>query len=50
MRYHALAADYARLAPELEPAQLLVGDVVCEPGATMSHALFPATAIVSRAS
>lgn len=41
------AADFERLAPELEPAQLLVGDVVCEPGATMSHALFPATAIVS---
>jgi CRP-like cAMP-binding protein len=39
--------DYARLLPELEPAQLLVGDVVCEPGATMTHALFPATAIIS---
>jgi CRP-like cAMP-binding protein len=41
------AGDYARLLPELEPANLLVGDVVCEPGATMSHALFPATAIIS---
>jgi CRP-like cAMP-binding protein len=41
------AADYARLRPELEPVRLLVGDVVCEPGAVMSHALFPATAIVS---
>ena len=41
------AADYARLLPELEPVNLLVGDVVCEPGALVTHALFPATAIVS---
>jgi CRP-like cAMP-binding protein len=41
------AGDYARLLPELEPSDLLVGDVVCEPGATMSHALFPSTAIIS---
>jgi CRP-like cAMP-binding protein len=41
------AQDYARLLPDLEPVSLLVGDVVCEPGAGMSHALFPTTAIVS---
>ena len=48
---HLLAAlpadDFARLAPELEPMLLLVGDVVCEPGAAMAHAIFPATAIIS---
>jgi CRP-like cAMP-binding protein len=41
------AADLARIAPALEPARLLVGDVVCEAGASMGHALFPCTAIVS---
>jgi CRP-like cAMP-binding protein len=41
------AEDYARLLPDLEPVSLLVGDVVCEPGAAMTHALFPTTAIVS---
>jgi CRP-like cAMP-binding protein len=41
------AEDYARLLPDLEPVSLLVGDVVCEPGASMSHAIFPTTAIVS---
>lgn len=41
------ALDYERLLPELEATHLLVGDVICEPGATMSHALFPATAIIS---
>jgi len=48
---HLLAAlpadDYARLLPELEPVALLVGDVVCEPGGAMAHALFPASAIIS---
>lgn len=39
--------DFARLAPDLEPVSLLVGDVVAEPGAVMGHALFPASAIVS---
>jgi CRP-like cAMP-binding protein len=41
------AEDYARLLPDLEPVSLLVGDVVCEPGVAMTHALFPTTAIVS---
>ena len=40
-------ADAGRLLPHLELVRLLVGDVVCESGATMSHALFPTTAIVS---
>ena len=39
--------DYRRLLPDLEPVQVLVGDVVCESGAVMSHALFPTSAIVS---
>lgn len=39
--------DYERLLPDLEPVQVLVGDVVCESGAQMSHAFFPATSIVS---
>ena len=41
------AEDYARLEHELEPVSLLVGDVICEPGAAMAHALFPTTAIIS---
>ena len=39
--------DYARLLPDLEPVSLLVGNVVCESGAQMSHALFPTTSIIS---
>lgn len=39
--------DYERILPELEPVSLLVGNVVCESGAQMSHALFPSSAIVS---
>jgi CRP-like cAMP-binding protein len=50
-RNHLLAAlpapEFERLLPHLELVRLLVGDVVCESGATMSHALFPTTAIVS---
>ena len=40
-------SDYERIERELEPASMLVGDLVCEAGATMSHAIFPASAIVS---
>ena len=40
-------AEYARIERELEPVSLLVGDLVCEAGAAMSHAIFPASAIVS---
>lgn len=39
--------DFARIEGELEPVSLLVGDVVCESGALMSHALFPTSTIVS---
>ena len=39
--------DLERLLPHLDPVRLLVGDVVCESGAQMSHALFPSTAIIS---
>jgi CRP-like cAMP-binding protein len=40
-------ATLERLLPHLDQVRLLVGDVVCESGATMTHALFPTTAIVS---
>ncbi len=40
-------ADFERLRGDLELVTMLVGDVVCEAGATMSHAFFPASAIVS---
>jgi CRP-like cAMP-binding protein len=39
--------DYERLLNDLELVPMLVGDVVCESGAQMSHAFFPTTAIVS---
>lgn len=41
------AADYERLLPDLEPWPMLVGDVICESGAQMTHAVFPVSAIVS---
>ena len=41
------AEEYERLLPDLELVPMLVGDVVCESGAPMSHALFPTSAIVS---
>jgi CRP-like cAMP-binding protein len=41
------AEEFARLLPDLELVSMLVGDVVCESGAQMSHAFFPTTAIVS---
>jgi len=51
LRNRLLAAlppqDYERLVPDLELVSMLVGDVVCESGAQMSHAFFPTTSIVS---
>jgi CRP-like cAMP-binding protein len=48
---HLLAAlpaeEWARWAPQLEPVTLALGQVLYESGATMSHAYFPTTAIVS---
>jgi CRP-like cAMP-binding protein len=41
------AGDLERLLPDLELVKMLVGDVVCESGAPMSHAYFPTSAIVS---
>lgn len=44
----ALPAEaYERLAPDLELVSMLVGDVICESGAQMSHAFFPTSSIVS---
>lgn len=39
--------DYERLLPDFELVPMLVGDVVCESGAQMTHAFFPTSAIVS---
>ena len=40
-------AEWARIVPELEAAELPLGKVLYESGATMSHVYFPTTAIVS---
>jgi len=51
LRNRLLAAlppeDYERLVPDLELVSMLVGDVICESGAQMSHAFFPTSSIVS---
>src|SRR6187455_1966775 len=50
-RNHLLAAlpaeEFARLEPDLEPVPLAIGDFLYEPGEQLTHAYFPATAIVS---
>jgi CRP-like cAMP-binding protein len=40
-------ADWQRWLPNLEPVDLPLGEVLYEPGATLSHVYFPTTAIVS---
>ena len=51
LRNHLLAAlpaaELQRWLPELEWVNLPLGQVLCEPGRTLSHVYFPATAIVS---
>ena len=42
------AAEYLRLAPHLEPVDLLLGSSVYEPGDRMSHVFFPTSGIVAR--
>jgi len=42
-----LEAEYARLAPHLEPIMMRLGDVLYESGGQLSHVYFPTTAIVS---
>lgn len=48
---HLLAAlpeaEFARLAPHLQLAPMLLGDSLYEPGGQLEHAYFPTTAIVS---
>lgn len=48
---HLLAAlptaEFERLAQHLEPAPLLLGKILFEPGGQLQHAYFPTTAIVS---
>lgn len=48
---HLLAAlptvEFERLAPHLEPIEMLLGDVLYEPGGLLQHVYFPTTAIVS---
>jgi CRP-like cAMP-binding protein len=41
------AADFARLAPHLEPVPMLLGESLYEPGGRLQHVYFPTTAIVS---
>jgi CRP-like cAMP-binding protein len=40
-------SEFARLAPELEPVALPLGEILFEPGGQLQHAYFPTTAIVS---
>jgi CRP-like cAMP-binding protein len=40
-------ADFARLAPMLEPVQVEVGEVLCEPGDPIRHIYFPHDSLVS---
>jgi len=41
------AAEFARLAPALEPVPMLLGDTLYEPGGQLSHVYFPTTSIIS---
>jgi CRP-like cAMP-binding protein len=41
------AAEWQRWAPQLERIEMPLGQVLYEPGATLSHVYFPSTAIVS---
>ncbi len=41
------AAEFERLAPHLEPVELLLGDVLYESGGLLQHVYFPTTAIIS---
>jgi CRP-like cAMP-binding protein len=41
------AAEYARLAPSLEPVAMPLGQVLSESGGRMQHVYFPTTSIVS---
>jgi len=40
-------ADWKRWQPHLEPVELQLGQVLCEPGCTPAYVVFPTTAIVS---
>jgi len=41
------ALSFQQLAPLLEPVEMRLGDVLYEPGRTLSHVYFPTTSIVS---
>ena len=41
------AAEYERLSPYLEPAEMVLGDVLYESGGRLEHVYFPTTSIVS---
>jgi CRP-like cAMP-binding protein len=41
------AAEFARLAPHLQPVALPLGEMLYEPGTQLQHAYFPVSAIVS---
>jgi len=39
--------EWKKISPHIEPVDLALGQVLYEPGAKMSHAYFPSTAVVS---
>ncbi len=41
------SSDYERLAPNLEPIPMTLGEVLYEPGARLRYVYFPTTSIVS---
>jgi CRP-like cAMP-binding protein len=41
------AAEFERLAPHLEPVEMMLGDVLYESGGLLQHVYFPTTAILS---
>ncbi|MEO6973223.1 MAG: cyclic nucleotide-binding domain-containing protein, partial [Rhodoferax sp.] len=41
------SAEYERWRPQIEAVELPLGEVLYEPGRTLSHMYFPTTAIVS---
>jgi CRP-like cAMP-binding protein len=40
-------ADWGRVSPHLEPVDMRLGQVICEPGGRLEHVYFPADCIVS---
>lgn len=46
--FHSIPpGEWERLVPHIEPVDLPLGKLLCEPGMQLGHAYFPATAIIS---